>query len=161
MIGLFVHLCYKTDFLFAKSQGPQITLGILFWILNKHSVQVWEKRRCVFVLFCFFLIIYLFAFFVCNSMGNGPVEGAITSILKHLNFYYSKTYLNFFLIFAENVTLLSLNIIKLILLGPQPQSIKSPRFLHVIIWGCTHFIALLQVVGLAIFTVQHDLASCF
>ena len=31
---------------------------------------------------------YLFVFlentcFVCNSVGNGPVEGAITSILKH------------------------------------------------------------------------------
>ena len=60
-------------------------------------------------------------------MGNGPTEGAITSILTHEKAYHSKTHLNFFfLIFAENVTLLSLNIIKLIPLGPQPQSIKSP-----------------------------------
>ena len=64
--------------------------------------------------------------FVCNSMGNGPVEGAITSILKNLKVYYSKTHLNFFLIFAENVWLLSQNMIKLIPLGPQSQSIKSP-----------------------------------
>ena len=46
-----------------------------------------------------FLVIYIFrnCMFVCNSMGNGPVEGAIASILKHLKGYYSKTQLNFLL----------------------------------------------------------------
>ena len=58
-------------------------------------------------------------------MGNGPVEGAITCTVKHKKVYYSKTHPNFFLIFAENVRLLFLNIIKLIPLGLQPQSVKS------------------------------------
>ena len=45
-------------------------------------------------------------------MQNGPVEGAITSILKHVKVYRSKTHLNLFvcfflLIFAENVMLLN------------------------------------------------------
>ena len=31
-----------------------------------------------------------------NLMENGPVQGAITSILKHWKVYYSKTYLIFF-----------------------------------------------------------------
>ena len=47
---------------------------------------------------------------VCNSMGNEPAEGAITSVLNHLKGYYSKTRL-FFLIFAGNVTLISWHII--------------------------------------------------
>ena len=60
------HLCYRTDFLFVKSGGPKVTSGILLWILNEHSVQVWDKIKVHF----FF---YLFAFlentcFVCNSM---------------------------------------------------------------------------------------------
>ena len=38
------YLCYKTDFLFGKSRGPKVTLGILFWILNEQPVQVWEKK---------------------------------------------------------------------------------------------------------------------
>ena len=73
-----------------------------------------KKIRCIF---------YLLAFlentcFVCISMGNGPVEGAITCTVKHKKVYYSKMHPNFFLIFAENVRLLFLNnIIKLIPLG--------------------------------------------
>ena len=64
--------------------------------------------------------------FVYISTGNGPVEGAITCTVKHKKVYYSKMHPIFFLIFAENVRLLFLNIIKLIPWGPQPQSIKSP-----------------------------------
>ena len=81
-----------------------------------------KKLRCIF---------YLLAFlentcFVCISMGNGPVEGAITCTVKHKKVYFSKTHPNLFSdFFAENVRLLFLNIIKLIPLGPQPQSIKS------------------------------------
>ena len=33
------HPCYKTDFLFAKRWDPEVTLGILLWILNEHSVK--------------------------------------------------------------------------------------------------------------------------
>ena len=44
-----------------------------------------KKLRCIFFII---IIIYLFAFlenkcFVCNSMGNWSIEGAITSVLKH------------------------------------------------------------------------------
>ena len=40
--------------------------------------------------------------------------------------YYSKKHPNFFLIFAENVRLLFLNIIKLIPLGASTSKYKSP-----------------------------------
>ena len=30
-------------------EDPKVTLGILFWILNDHSVQVWEKLKCLFI----------------------------------------------------------------------------------------------------------------
>ena len=45
-------------FYLQKVEAPKITLGILFWILNEHSVQVWEKKwvfhLCVFrkCMFC-------------------------------------------------------------------------------------------------------------
>ena len=112
------HLCYKTDFLFAKSRGPQSYFR--YTILNrqwKFCANMWKKKlRCIF---------YLLAFlentcFVCISMGNGPFEDAITCTVKHKKVYYSKThpiFLFFFLIFAENVRLLFLNITKLIPLG--------------------------------------------
>ena len=63
-----------------------------------------KKLRCIF---------YLLAFlentcFVCISMGNGPVEGAITCNVKHKRFITQKRTLFFFLIFAENVRLLFL-----------------------------------------------------
>ena len=52
-----------------------------------------HKLRCIFISFYFILFyffFYLFAFLsksvlcVLNSMENGPIKGAITSILKHL-----------------------------------------------------------------------------
>ena len=46
-------------------------------------------------------------------MENGPVESAITSILKHKKVYYSKMHARIFLIWAENVKLPSQNMIKL------------------------------------------------
>ena len=73
--------------------------------------------------------------FVHNSMGNGPVEGAVFSFLKHEKGYYSKTHPKIFLIFAESVALLPKDIINLIPLGPQTQSIKV-HFPNVIIRGC-------------------------
>ena len=76
-----------------------------------------------------FLILWAFLENTCLmyiSMRNGPVEGAITCAVKHKKVYCSKTHPIFFLIFAENVRLLFLNIIKLIPWGPQLQSIKCP-----------------------------------
>ena len=47
------HLCYKTDFYLRKVEVPKVTLSILFWILNEHSVQVWERNRGAFFFFFF------------------------------------------------------------------------------------------------------------
>ena len=121
------HLCYKTNF--AKSHAPQSYLGILCWILSEHSVQVCtrkKKLRCIFYLFTFLEN----TCFVYNSLGNGPVEGAITSILKHEKAYFSKTRLHFFLIFVENVPLLPLNLIKLIPSGPKYKKSAFPMWLY-------------------------------
>ena len=49
--------------------------------------------------------------FIYNSIENEPVEGAMTSNLKHKKGYYSQTHNRIFLIFAVNVKLLSLNMI--------------------------------------------------
>ena len=72
---------------------------------------------------------FLFAFLEkkccgCNSIGNELVEGAISYILKHSKVYYSKTHL----ILAENVTLLSRNIIQLIPLGASTSKYKKSAF---------------------------------
>ena len=77
---------------------------------------------CLFVCLFFFLLICVFRKCMCcvQLCGNGSVEGTTTSILKHQK-VLTQPY-----IFAENVTLLSRNIMKLIPLGSQPQSIKSP-----------------------------------
>ena len=64
---------------------------------------------------------------MCNSMGNEPVEVAIISFLKHEKVYYQRSTL-FFLIFAENIVLLSLNIIKLIPLGAPTWNYKKSAF---------------------------------
>ena len=59
-------------------------------------------------------------------MGNEPVVVAIYLFLKREKVYHQKMHLIFFLISAENMALLSLNIIKLIPSGPQPETINSP-----------------------------------
>ena len=46
--------------------------------------------------FSFICIFRKYMFCVQLCMGNGPVEGAIISILKHSKVYYSKTHPNFF-----------------------------------------------------------------
>ena len=105
----------QTFYLYCKNLRPQSYFRYTF--LNTHySVNIlckYEKKIKV-----RFLVIHILenAWFVCNSMGNAPIKGAITSILKHKG-YYSKTHLIFFLIFTENVILLSRNIIKLIPFG--------------------------------------------
>ena len=114
------------DYLFAKSWGPQSYFR--YTILNTKwtfCASMRTKLRCVFYLFVFLLEN---TSFVCISMGNGPVGGTITTILKHQKVYHSKTHLNFFLIFAENVTLLFLNIIKLIPLGASTSKYKKSTF---------------------------------
>ena len=92
----------KQTFYLQKVETPKVTLGILFWILNEHCVQIWrgKKLRCIF---------YLLAFlentcFVCISMGNGPVGGAITCTLKHKKVYYSKMHPNFFFWFLQKMS---------------------------------------------------------
>ena len=82
-----------------------------------------KKLRC---------FLYLFAIY---SMRNGPIEGTSTNILKHLRFLTQKRTLIFFYFFEPNVTLLSWNIIKLILLGASTFKYKKGCFLQVIIQG--------------------------
>ena len=60
-------------------------------------------------------------------MGNVPIEGAVTFMMKHRKVHNSKTHN---LILTGNVKLLSLNIMKL--WRPQPQRVC---FLHVIKQG--------------------------
>ena len=130
----FFHLCSKTDFLFAEVENPKVILGILFWVLNEHNVQAWEnKSRWFFFFFCSILFAFLEnSCFVCISMGNGPVEGAITSILKHWHVNFSHTQfcfvLFFFLMFAKNVTPLSWNIINLIPLWSSTSKYEKSTF---------------------------------
>ena len=75
-----------------------------------------------------FICIFRKSCFVCKSMGNGPVEGTITSILKrwkHYYFYYYYFYY-FFIPFSQKMSCYyPWTKIKLIPLGPHPQSIKS------------------------------------
>ena len=59
-------------------------------------------------------------------MGNGPVEGDITSILKNLKVLLENA--PFFLIFAGNAMLLSRNKIKLIPLGSSTSKYKKSAF---------------------------------
>ena len=60
-------------------------------------------------------------------MGNGAVEGAITSILKQWKVYYSKMHLNFFLFLQMPRYSLGGEHNQVDPTGGQkPQSIKSP-----------------------------------
>ena len=72
----------KHTFYLQEIEAPKVTIGMLFWTLNEHSVQVWEKKKKK------GFILYSFAFlentcFVCIALGNGSFEGTITFILKH------------------------------------------------------------------------------
>ena len=71
-----------------------------------------EKLKCIFKLFAF----QNNTCFVCNSIGNLSIEGAITSILKHLKSYCSKTHLIFFSDFCRKFYATTWNI-KLITFG--------------------------------------------
>ena len=53
---------------------------------SEYSVNIlckYERKIKVFIFYFFFICVFITACFVCYSMGNVPVEGAITSILKH------------------------------------------------------------------------------
>ena len=60
------HLFYKTDFYLQKVEDPKVTVGMLLWIIDEHSLQVWEKRLDAFLFICIFTK-YIF---VCNSIGE-------------------------------------------------------------------------------------------
>ena len=55
--------------LFAKFEVPKVTLRILFWILNEHSVPLWEKYLSS------FLVIYVFRKCMFCVQHYGPAEG--------------------------------------------------------------------------------------
>ena len=94
-------LLWNGLFICKNVEAPKVTLGILFWIVYKNSVQICGKKlRCIF---------YLLAFlentcFVCISMGNGPVEGAITCNVKHKRFITQKRTLLFFFWFLQKMS---------------------------------------------------------
>ena len=39
-----------------KVEAPKVTLGILFWIVNEHSVQVWEKNQIIIIIIIIIII---------------------------------------------------------------------------------------------------------
>ena len=123
---LIGHPCYGTDVSIAKARG----LKSYF----RYTVQNTQWTFCM-ILFFFSYSIYIFrkCMFCVQLYGKLTRCVAIASIFKHFKGFYSKTHLNFFWFFAGKITLLSRRIIKLIPLGPQPQ---SAYFLHVIIPGC-------------------------
>ena len=102
--GTFV---IKQTFYLQEVEPPKVTLGILLWILNEHSVQVWGpgegEIRCIFDL----LVFLENTCFVCNSMGYLPAEGH----WGHHNLYLKalKGLLLEHTAFYKNVTLLSRN----------------------------------------------------
>ena len=69
----------KNRLFICKSRGPQSYFRTLFWILWTFHASFRKKLWCVFDSFA----VLENTCFVCNSMGNEPVEGTITSILKH------------------------------------------------------------------------------
>ena len=44
-------LVIKPTFYLQNVEAAKVTLGILFWIINEHSVQVWEKNKGVFFIY--------------------------------------------------------------------------------------------------------------
>ena len=95
----------KRNFYLQKFEAPKL-LSVYY---SQYSVNIlWKYERKIKVRFCFIHFFSEHTCSVCTSTGNGPVEGAITSILKHLNIlkgYTQKRTLFFFWIFAENFTL--------------------------------------------------------
>ena len=116
-----VHLCYKTDFLFAKSQGSQSYFR--YTILNTQWTfcASMGKIKVCYLFICIFKK-YMFCVQVLRkwaSWGRYLYFEAFKGLeLRNAPYF-------FLLIFAENVTLLSRNIIKLILLGASTSNYKK------------------------------------
>ena len=91
----------------------------------------------------FFVCLFVCFFFICVFRKYMFRYNLYFEALKGL---LLKTHLIFFLIFAENVTLLSRNIIKLISLGSSTSKYKKVRFLYVIIWGWSVIIIMVNTV---------------
>lgn len=115
----------KRTFLFAKSRGLQTNLS--HTIYSEYSLNILCKfAKNIKVLF-FFISFLENTCFVCNSRKTGPIEGALTSILKlskviprQCNLFFSDFCKN------KNVTLLSWNLNKLIKIGGLNPNIISP-----------------------------------
>ena len=117
------HSSYKADFLFVKNQGHQSHFGILFWLLIEHFVQIWGKKlRCIFHL----LAILKINRFVCNSIGNRPVESILQPLVWSINWVITQKRTLILLIFFQK---LLCNYLRTWLswshLGPWTQGIKS------------------------------------
>ena len=97
----------KQTFYLQTIKAPKVTLGILFWILNEHSVQIWEKKRVYLLFICVFRK-YMFCVQLHGKWAHWGYYDLYFEALKGL---LLKNASFFFFIFAENVTLLYLNII--------------------------------------------------
>ena len=116
----------KWTFYFQKVEAPKVTLGILFWILNEHSVQVSEKKNkvgfwfiCIFKKYMF--CVQLYGKWVRWGRYNLYFEAIKGSLLK------KERTLIFFPDFCRKCHA-PLPEHKLIPLGPQPHSIKKSAF---------------------------------
>ena len=88
---------------------------------------------------CFIFVFFGKDMFCMQLHGKSACWGRYRLYFEDLKVITQKrTSIFFFLIFAENDTLLSWNIIKLIPLGSS--KVWKVNFLHVIIWGWTVFI---------------------
>ena len=87
-------LCYKTDFLFVKSRGPQsyfrCTLLNTQWTI---CASIRWILKCVF--FFSFICVFRKYMFCVQLYGKWAVEGALSSFLKHKTFITQKTHLIF------------------------------------------------------------------
>ena len=124
---------YKTDFFICKNLMPSKLLLVCYSEYSVNSMCKYKRKIKVHFLFICMFRKYMF----CNSIANGALEGAITSIWKDLK--DSKTPLIFSMIFAENFTLQSRNIIRPIPLEASNSKYKKSAFS---MWfyklGCDH-----------------------
>ena len=57
-----------------------------------------KNEKKIKVRFFLFICVLKDTCFVCNSMGNGPVEGAVTSILKQWSIIQKHTFILFLIL---------------------------------------------------------------
>ena len=103
----------KRTFYLQNVKVPKVTLGIPWWILNEHSMQLWGKKKKKKKNGAFLKIHLRFQknhIFCVQLYGKWVRWGRYNLYLETFKGSFFKNVLILYLIFAENVTLLSLNI---------------------------------------------------